>query len=91
MEIKQLLQLVKEGKMSIHEAEKLLKKLPYEDLDFAKLDHHRTLRTGFGEVVFCQSKTPEQNAEIFAHFYAAGKNVLGTRANQTQYEAVKPN
>ena len=43
MEIKQLLQLVKEGKMSIHEAEKLLKKLPYEDLDFAKLDHHRNL------------------------------------------------
>ena len=89
METRQLLQLVKEGKMSIHEAEKLLKKLPYEDLDFAKLDHHRALRTGFGEVVFCQSKTPEQNAEIFAHFYAAGKNVLGTRADQTQYEAVK--
>ncbi|MBC8569504.1 nickel pincer cofactor biosynthesis protein LarB [Zongyangia hominis] len=89
MDTMELLRQVKEGRMNIEEAAEALKKLPYEDLGFAKLDHHRSLRTGFGEVVYCQSKTPGQNAEIFSHFFAMGKSVLGTRADQEQYEAVK--
>ena len=54
MDVEKLLQQVKDGKVSIREAAQDLKKLPYEDLGYAKVDHHRRLRTGAAEVVFCQ-------------------------------------
>ena len=53
MDIHKLLEQVQNKEIDIKEAEELLKKLPYEDLGYAKLDHHRTLRNGFGEVIFC--------------------------------------
>ena len=56
MDVEKLLQQVKDGKVSIREAAQDLKKLPYEDLGYAKVDHHRRLRTGAAEVVFCQGK-----------------------------------
>lgn len=89
MEIKELLEQVRDGHMTPEAAEIRLRDLPFEELDFAKLDHHRSVRRGFGETVFCQGKTAEQCAEIFARFFAAGANVLGTRADSAQFEAVR--
>lgn len=60
----------------------------YIDIDFAKLDIERQKRRGFSEAVFCECKTPEQLIEIFSKFKASGQNVIGTRANKEQYEAV---
>lgn len=67
----------------------MLKKMPYEYLGFAKLDHQRTLRSGFGEVVYCEGKSIDHLKEIFKKFYERDTNVLGTRASKEQYEAVK--
>lgn len=89
MDVTALLQSVKNGSTSIAEAEQLLRTLPYESLGFANLDHHRRIRTGCGEVIFCQSKTVEQVAVIFEHLAAREANVLGTRASAEQAEAVK--
>ena len=89
MDIHKLLEQVKNNEIDISEAEALLKKLPYEDLGYAKLDHHRSLRSGFGEVIFCQGKSTEHLIPIFKSFYEHDKNVLGTRASMEQYESVK--
>lgn len=89
MDIHSLLEQVKNSQISINDAEEILKKLPYEDLGFAKLDHHRTLRSGFGEVVFCQGKSISHLIDIYKSFYEHSTNVLGTRATQEQYEKVK--
>ena len=89
MDVQALLRQVKDGQMEIGEAEKLLKDLPYEDLGYAKLDHHRALRSGFGETVFCQGKPEAYLLEIFKKFYERDGEVLGTRASQEQYELVR--
>ena len=89
MDIHKLLEQVKKDEISLQEAEELLKKLPYEDLGYAKLDHHRSLRSGFGEVVFCQGKSTEHLVTIYQRFYERDRNVLGTRASKEQYESVK--
>lgn len=89
MDIQALLRQVKDGQMDIKDAEKLLKDLPYEDLGYAKLDHHRALRSGFGETVYCQGKPDEYLAEIFKRFYERDGEVLGTRASEEQYELVR--
>ncbi len=89
MDIHNLLEQVKNSEISITQAEEILKKLPYEDLGYAKLDHHRTLRSGFGEVVFCQGKAMEHLVQIFKSFYEHDTNVLGTRASVEQYEQVR--
>ena len=89
MDVNQLLNAVKNGEVTIEEAENELKKLPYEDLGFAKLDHHRSLRRGFPEVIFCQGKTSEQIVKIFERFIAADAKVLATRASEQQYEEVR--
>jgi NCAIR mutase (PurE)-related protein len=65
-----------------------LKILPFEDLGYAKVDHHRSLRTGMPEVIYAKGKTAEQVAGIFASLAASGVNVLATRATQEQFEAV---
>ncbi len=65
-----------------------LRALPFEDLGFARIDHHRTLRQGAPEVVFCQGKTPEQTAAIFETLGQRNPYVLGTRATSQHYEAV---
>ena len=68
MEINELLNKVKNNDIDIKDAEELLKKLPYEDLGFAKLDHHRKLRSGFGEVIYCSGKSTEHLVKIFQNF-----------------------
>jgi NCAIR mutase (PurE)-related protein len=62
--------------------------LPFEDLGFAKLDHHRSLRSGMPEVIFAAGKTPAQVAAIFARLAATGVNVLATRATADHFAAV---
>lgn len=89
MDIHKLLEQVKSNEITVTQAEELLKKLPYEDLGYAKLDHHRELRSGFGEVIFCSGKSMEHLIPIFMNFYERDINVLGTRATPEQYEAVK--
>ncbi|MCK5557082.1 MAG: 1-(5-phosphoribosyl)-5-amino-4-imidazole-carboxylate carboxylase, partial [Candidatus Hydrogenedentes bacterium] len=87
--MKTLLQQLAEGKTSVESVLEALKGLPYEDLGFVKIDHHRELRRGFPEVVLCEGKTSAQVAEIVKRMVAAGNNVLATRASAETYEAVK--
>jgi NCAIR mutase (PurE)-related protein len=82
-----LLQRVSGGEVSVDEALRDLRSLPYEDLGFATLDHHRSLRWGFPEVVYCPGKTPEQAGAIFLRLAERNDRVLGTRASSAQYEA----
>jgi len=77
--IKALLEAVQQGACSPDDALLQLKDLPYEDLGFARLDHHRGLRTGQSEVIFCQGKQPDQIITILSHLGAKAKNVLATR------------
>ena len=81
--------MVSEGRMSVDDAEKELKDLPYKDMGYAKLDLHRKLRSGFPETVFCQGKPDEFLAKIFQTLYEKNGEVLGTRASKEQYELVK--
>jgi pyridinium-3,5-biscarboxylic acid mononucleotide synthase len=75
----ELLDAVRRGTCPVDEALEQLRALPYEDLGFARIDHHRSLRNGFPEVVFGQGKTPDQVVAIAERLVAAGGNVLVTR------------
>jgi len=88
-QIRALLAEVHAGTRSDDEFIQAIKSLPFEDLGFAKLDHHRHLRTGFPEVIFAQGKTCAQVAEIFARLSARHHVVLATRATPEQAEAVR--
>ena len=88
-QIESLLNEVRSGTTGVAEALERLRNLPFEDLGFAKLDHHRALRTGMPEVIFAESKTPAQVAAIFARMAKAGGNVLATRASPDVYAAVR--
>jgi NCAIR mutase (PurE)-related protein len=87
--IEALLNGVREGRTEVSEALERLKDLPFEDLGFAKLDHHRALRTGMPEVIFAAGKTEAQVAMIFARMAKAGGNVLATRATADMFRAVR--
>ncbi len=63
--------------------------LPFEQTDFATVDHHRAIRCGFPEVIFCPGKTTEQISEIFVRLAGEGGNVLATRADRPAFEAVQ--
>lgn len=89
MDIYNLLKQVKDNTIDIDSAVAQLKKLPYEDLGFAKLDHHRRLRSGFGEVIYCSGKSTEHLIKIFQSFREKKVDILGTRATKEQFEAVK--
>lgn len=66
-----------------------LKALPFEDLNFAKIDHHRAIRTGFPEVIFCQGKTDKQILEIFKSLSNKNDNILLTRVESSTYQKLK--
>ncbi|MHC4555917.1 MAG: nickel pincer cofactor biosynthesis protein LarB [Planctomycetota bacterium] len=87
-QLKKLLKQVHDGKIDIDEAIEKLRHLPFEDLGFACLDHHRQIRRGFPEVIFCPGKTTEQIIKIFESLAARGNNVLATRAEQHVFEAL---
>lgn len=88
MDVKTLLEQVKTGDLDMETAEKMLKSLPYQDLGYAKIDHHRKLRSGFPETIFCSGKSTEHLVGIYQSFYDRGEDVLGTHATQEQYQAV---
>ncbi len=87
--LKTLLEQVKRGEVQVSDALQSLRTLPFEDLGFSKIDHHRQLRTGFPEVIFCEGKTDTQVAQISQRILEAGHPLLATRATPTMYEAVK--
>ena len=86
--LRHLFEQVRKKRLSPDEAVERLRHLPFEDLGFAKLDHHRALRQGMPEVIFAEGKTPRQVADIFTRLAAHGGNVLATRATEEQYAAV---
>lgn len=88
-DIAKLLNEVKNGTKSIEEALNILKNFPYTDLGFAKIDHHREIRTGYPEIVYCAGKSPEQVAAIFRLMNEKENNVIGTRADEKMYEIVR--
>lgn len=87
--IRKLFEQVRRGKLSPDDAVSRLRHLPFEDLGFAKVDHHRALRVGMPEVIFGEGKTPAQVAAIFARLARHGQNVLTTHATKQQFAAVK--
>ncbi len=87
--LKNILAGVKNGDIAIDEALHRLRSLPYDDLDFARLDTHRELRTGFPEVIFCQGKTVEQITEIVDRLAAKTGPILATKAEREVYDAIR--
>lgn len=88
-EIENLLNDVKKGETTVDEALVILKNFPYTDLGFARIDHHRELRTGYPEIIYCAGKSVDQVREIFRVMAEKESNVIGTRANLEMYESVK--
>jgi pyridinium-3,5-biscarboxylic acid mononucleotide synthase len=87
--LSQTLEKVKSGELTIAAAIKELSILPYEDLEYARIDHHRSLRTGFPEVVFGRGKTVEQIVDIALRIAAHSDRLLVTRASAEAYRALK--
>ncbi|MBI3827412.1 MAG: nickel pincer cofactor biosynthesis protein LarB [Candidatus Rokubacteria bacterium] len=86
--IRRLLEAVSQGRQSVEDAVALLRRLPYENLGFARIDQHRALRAGGPEAVFCPGKTPEQVVAIVERLAADHQNVLATRADAATAAAV---
>jgi NCAIR mutase (PurE)-related protein len=82
------LEQVKNGTVNVNEAIEKLRHLPFEDLGFARVDHHRPIRQGFPEVIYCPGKTTEQIISIFESLAAKGNNVLATRAKPEVFQAL---
>ncbi|MHC4186599.1 MAG: nickel pincer cofactor biosynthesis protein LarB [Planctomycetota bacterium] len=85
-QLKKLLEKVKKGEVSIDEAIGKFRHMPFEDLGFACVDHHRHIRRGFPEVIYCPGKTTEQIVKIFCNLAEKGNNVLATRAKQESFD-----
>ncbi len=86
--VRALLESVRAGGQSVDDALDRLRALPFEDVGFAKIDHHRALRCGFPEVIYSEGKTTDQVVTIFGRCAAGGGNVLATRANEGVFDAV---
>ncbi|MFZ2361287.1 MAG: nickel pincer cofactor biosynthesis protein LarB [Anaerolineae bacterium] len=87
--LRAMLERVAAGQESIDQAVAALRTLPFEDIGFAKLDHHRTLRWGFPEVIFCPGKTADQVAGIVERLAERSPRLLGTRATLEQFQAAQ--
>ncbi len=86
--LRALLEAVKNGDTPVDEAMGRLRDLPYEDLGFAKLDHHRSLRNGFPEVIFCEGKAVEHTIAIACRLRERAGKVLATRASREVADAL---
>jgi len=86
--LEKLLEAVKGGKLSIEEALLKIKHYPFEDMEFAKIDHHRSLRLGYPEVIYGERKTTEQIVQITQKLLDKENNILVTRASLEAYEAI---
>ena len=87
--LKGILEDFKKNHASIDESIEKLRMLPYEDLSFAKVDHHRNIRIGFPEVVFCQGKAEEHIIKIFKSLQKHNNNVLLTRVLESTFKKLK--
>ncbi|MDD3223468.1 MAG: nickel pincer cofactor biosynthesis protein LarB [Clostridium sp.] len=87
--MKNFLQKIKKGEISIDDGLKEIEDLPYKDLGFAKIDNHREMRVGYPEVIYCAGKTVDQVVKIFQFMMTKDSNILGTRASAQMYEEVK--
>jgi NCAIR mutase (PurE)-related protein len=87
--VRALLEAVASGAITPQRATQNLKRLEVFDLGFARVDHHRTLRTGFPEAIYTPGKTPEQVASIAERMVSSGQLVLATRCSRATYDAVK--
>jgi NCAIR mutase (PurE)-related protein len=88
-DIKKVLDAVRTGRLSVEEAVKKLQHLPYENISFAKIDHHRHLRQGVPEVIFAAGKTEKQVIAIAEAMYKKSKSFLVTKATDTIYQSLK--
>ncbi|MHC5087400.1 MAG: AIR carboxylase family protein, partial [Planctomycetota bacterium] len=88
-QLQQILTNVKDGTLNVEEAVQQLRHLPFEDIGFAKIDHHRTIRCGFPEVIYCPGKTAEQVAAIFEKLAKTGQNIIATRAERSLFGGVE--
>ncbi len=84
-----LLKDFKNGKRTMEDILKYLKELPFQDLGYAKVDHHRAIRKGFPEVIYCPGKTIEQIKGIFQSLIERNENILLTRATEEIYKQLK--
>lgn len=80
---------IRADRISCEDATDILKELPFKDMEFARIDNHRSLRTGYPEVVFCQGKTDSQIADIMELLWQKNSTVMGTRATEANYSAVR--
>jgi len=87
-EIRQVLNAVRSGKMSIHDAMEKMKHMPFEDMTFVKVDHHRHIRQGIPEVVFASGKTDEQVITIAKAMYTKSKSFLITKTTETVFRSL---
>ena len=88
-DIKDILHNVKEGDLEVEQALDNLRDLPFEDLGYAKVDHHRGLRNGYPEVIYCEDKTTDEIKGIVEKMMERNQNILATRADEEVYEALK--
>lgn len=88
-DIRNILNDVKKGSMDIEKAMDKLKDLPFEDLGYAKIDHHRGIRNGYPEVIYCEGKTVDHIKGIVEKMLVKENNILATRAGKEVYEAIK--
>jgi pyridinium-3,5-biscarboxylic acid mononucleotide synthase len=88
-EIARMLRRVRRGSLSVEEAVDRLRDLPYEDLGYAKIDHHRPLRQGFPEIIFGRGKSPEQVEGVVRRMLPRGHNILVTRGDAVLFERVR--
>lgn len=89
MTTREILDEVQSGNLSVEEAERYLKRKPFEELGYAKLDTHRKIRSGFPEVVFCSGKPDEYLVSIYQKLYETDGEVFGTRADEHQYGLIR--
>ena len=87
--LKEILERVQKGRTDVASALNQLKKLPYEDIGFAKIDHHRSLRTGVPEVLYCEGKSVQQIIGIAKRMEDNHFNILGTRVTREVFEAIQ--
>lgn len=85
----ELLKRVQSGQTDLDAAMIQLKKLPFENLGYARIDHHRCVRTGVSEVIFCEGKTVEQTQGIVQRLACDHDNILATRASREVYEGIR--
>ena len=88
-DIKLLLENIRTKKLTVDQGLRKLRHLPFEDIGFARIDHHRVLRQGFPEVLFGQGKTPKQILNIVKRMLPLKHNILITRTEESVYRKIK--